>query len=111
MRRRLAFNPQVWDVLEDRVVPSLVTMAPPSVLLGQTVALPPQVQQSSQAHAAFDAFAKNYLSAVKGVLLAQDHTGVVDPAANRSSFDAAVKQALETLAQRVVASLGDQSPG
>ena len=66
MRRRRAFNPQVWDVLEHRVVPSLATVAPPPILLGQTVALPPQVQQSSQVHAAFDAFAKSYLAAIDG---------------------------------------------
>ena len=111
MRRRRAFNPQVWDVLEDRVVPSLAAVAPPPILLGQTVALPPQVQHSSQVHAAFDAFAKSYLAAIDSVLLAPDRSGVVDPAANRPAFDAAVKQALETLAQRVVASLDAQSPG
>jgi hypothetical protein len=111
MRRRRAFTPQVWDVLEDRAVPSLAAVAPPPILVGQTVALSPQVRDSSQVHAAFDEFARSYFSAVNAILLAPDHGGVVDPAANRPAFDAAVKHALETLAQRVVASLGDSSTG
>jgi hypothetical protein len=86
-------------------------MAPPPILVGQTVALPPQVQNSAQVHAAFEAFAKSYLAAVDGVLLAPNHAGGLDPAAHRPAFDAAVKQALETLVHRVVAALGDQPAG
>ena len=109
MRRRHAFSPQVWDSLEDRVVPSLATLVPP-ILLGQTVALPPQVQNSSQVHAAFEAFAELHLRAVQDVLLAPDRAGVIDPPRTRPASTQAVEQALETLANYVVASLGDQSP-
>jgi hypothetical protein len=111
MRNRRAFKPQITELLESRLVPSLASIPTPTILLGRVVPLPPQVQVQAnpQAQAAFDAFIRSYVHAVDHVLLAPTPGGLVDPSANRPAFDAAVKQALGTLANSLVASLGNVS--
>jgi hypothetical protein len=111
MSNRRAFRPQVTEILEDRLVPSLASIPTPTILLGRVVPLPPQVQVQAnpQMQAAFDAFIRSYTQAVDHVLLGPPPGGLVDPSANRPAFDAAVKQALGTLASNLVASLGNVS--
>jgi hypothetical protein len=99
-------------MLEDRLVPSLAIAPPPPIALGQHMPLPAQAQPrvNPQASAAFATFLQSYSAAVDSILLAPDADGTINPSANRAAFDAAVEQALETLANDLVASLGSVSP-
>jgi hypothetical protein len=109
MRNRRAFRPQAWDMLEDRLVPSLASVPPPIILLGHTVPLPPQVQvqDNPQVSAAFDAFIRSYTQAIDTVLLAPGPRGSAEPSANREAFDAVVKQALTQVREAFGAFLDD----
>jgi hypothetical protein len=107
MRVRRAFRPQVCDLLEDRVVPSPATLQPPAIVMGHPVPLPPPLEGSPQVQQAFAVFTQFYVQAVDDVLLAPGPNGSVDPAANRAAFDAAVSQALDTLAGNLVSVLGN----
>jgi hypothetical protein len=107
MSTRHAFRPQVSGSLEQRTLPSLAAVLPPPVVLVHSVPLPPQVRDSDQVRAAFDAFIRSYTEAVRTVLLAPGLDGSVHPAAHLGAFHAAVEQALNTLADSLVASLGD----
>jgi hypothetical protein len=107
MRLRRWFRPSVSDYLESRAVPSVATVALPPAVLGQVARLPPQVPNGDQVQAAFDAFARNLADAVHSVLLGPGPDGSIDPSANRQAFDETVGQALTSLANQLVQSLGN----
>ena len=111
MRMRREFRPQVSEWLEGRVVPSTAaaTVPPPApaIVLGQAVPLPSAATSNAGVQAAFDTFIQGYRQAVATVLFSAGPGGAVDPAANRASFDAVVQQGLITLADQVVAALGN----
>lgn len=75
-------------------------------LFGQTVPLPPQLQTGDQAREAIDAFLAQYSHAIGSVLLSPGPNGSINPEANREAFDAVIKQALTSLTNQLVQSLG-----
>jgi hypothetical protein len=109
MRLRRLFCPSASDCLESRVVPSLASVSLPPAVLGQMVTLPPQVQNGDQVQEAFDTFANNFEHAVHAVLLGPGPDGSINPAVNRQAFDETVTQALTSLANQLVQSLGNVS--
>jgi len=103
MRPQHAFRPRIDEILESRAVPSAAGIATPTGIFGITVSLPPQVPTDSpRVQAAFAAFDQSFLRAVDNVLYAPGPDGRVTPSANRSAFNAAVEQSLETLAQQLI---------
>jgi hypothetical protein len=56
---------------------------------------------ANDVRSAFGNFLNDYFQAVQNTLMAPDATGQVNPAANRSAFDAKVNQALQTLETRL----------
>jgi hypothetical protein len=110
--RQHAFRPQVLEILEPRAVPSMAGVSASTGILGISVTLPKQVPIASpQVQAAFAAFDQSYIQAVDNILLAPGPNGLVVPSNNRTAFDAALQQSLETLAEQLVLSLGTTSTG
>jgi hypothetical protein len=110
MRPLRSFRPRVSDNLEARAVPATLGVVVPSGVLGLNVTLPTQVPvQSPEVQAAFTAFDQSYINAVDNILLAPNANGLIVPSANRTSFNSAIDQSLETLAEQLVQSVGTTS--
>lgn len=106
MRIQRWFRPVLADDLECRVVPSTANVALPPALIGQVAPLPPQLQNADQAQEEFLDFVAKYTDAIDSVLLSPGSNGAIDPERNREAFDAVIKQALTTLTDQLVQSLG-----
>ena len=112
MKARRAFRPSLlgMSTLEHRVVPTTFGVVVPSGVLGLSVTLPSQVPVASQqVQTAFTNFDASYIKAVDSILLAPDANGIINPSANRTTFNAAVESALESLAEQLVLSLSNGS--
>jgi hypothetical protein len=120
MRKRHAFRPQITEWLEDRLVPSLASAPAQMVVPCEPVPLPPLFryrvlvpgagddsgpnpswQALQDIRDAFTTFLSDYFQAVRSAFLGASQYGQTDALADRSTFDADVRAALQVLDGRV----------
>ena len=110
MRKSRVFRPSVAEILEARAVPSLAGVPLATGLPGISVTLPSQISPTNpQVQAAFTAFDASYTRAVDALLASPGAGGLVVPSSSLATFDAAIEQSLNTLAQQLVLSLNPGS--
>ena len=97
MKRSDARRHLAWDRLEDRAVPSHLSVRAVSV----------QAQDARLVAQEFAQFQKTYNQDYRTVLFAADANGNINPANNRVAFDADVANAMNTLATHITADVSN----